>query len=894
MSADPRPEPPADVGDLFAAALERPSAERSAFLDEVCGEEASLRSELESLLRAHARATGFLETPALLAITGDAVVAVPLSRRDQRIGPYRLIEEVGIGGMGTVYLAERADGAFEQRVAVKLLRTGFSASELLRRFENERRILARLEHPHIARLLDGGADDDGTPYLVMEYVDGVPIDEYCRAHQLPLRARLELMRAVCDSVHHAHRNLVVHRDLKPSNILVDREGRAKLLDFGIAKVLAPDPTDRAADPTRTRSPALTPRYASPEQMRGEAVTTASDVYSLGVVLYELLAGESPYGEAARNDRELERAVLARDVTRPSEALRRRTVSSPRLATRRASLRLARQLAGDLDTILLQCLRKEPERRYASVERLGEDLRRHLAGLPVRARPDTLRYRTAKFVRRHATAVAAAAFVVTTLIGATIVSTSLYLRADRARAEAERQRTAAEAISSFLGEILGSIDPQVARGRDTALLRGILDQAAARVERELTAAPDVAASLHLTIGSAYRSLGLYEPSERHLRASWSHRRLALGDETPATAESALALARLLTDAGRYAEAESLAGRAVDAQRARGKVGAADLAPALSALATIHEAQAILDSAEEGHREALEIARHVFGTDSLRLAPFLQNLGVYLSANDRRAEAEPLLVEAAEILRRSPEASPVELSILLHNLATLRRREGRADEAVALYREALRRMRAVYPIDHPQIPVTLNNLAAALESASQPIEAEATYREALERQRRILGGDHRDVGTTINNLAGLLRQLRRFEEAESLYREAIRIYGQALGPDHAWVSIAWTNLAHLHEAAGNFPAALSAADQARRIGRQHWPGTHWRLQQAESLRGACLAASGRDAEAESLLRASLEQLRQSLPPADPTVLLAARRLTAFLESRGRHTEAASVRL
>ncbi len=903
MGEPSRIEPSVELGELFAAAVVLPPAERAAFLRQACGEDDRLRREAETLLAAHDRSGDFLASPALLLSASEWTTLDPPSRRDERIGPYRLVEEIGRGGMGSVYLAARADGAFDQRVAVKLLHTGTGAGELLRRFENERRILARLEHPHIARLLDGGAAEDGTPYLVMEYVDGRPIDDHCRRQGLSVGERLELVRTVCDAVHHAHQNLVVHRDLKPSNILVDREGRVKLLDFGIAKVLAPDPTDVGADATRTRGAALTPRYASPEQIRGEPVTTASDIYALGVILYELLAGRSPYGESPRPDRALERAILEEDVIRPSEVLRRATAvpGPPLRATgrpspepaRRNTRRLARQVAGDLDTIVLQCLRKEPDRRYASAERLGEDLRRHLAGLPVRVRPDTVRYRTAKFVRRHTTAVAAGLLVLVTLVAAATVSTVLYLRADRARAEAERQRVIAEEISLFLGDILGSIDPQVARGRDTELLREILDRAAARVERELRDAPAMAASLQLTIGSAYRSLGLHEASERHLRSSWTWRQRSFGTDSPATAESALALALLLTDVGAYPAAESLATQAALVHRQRGSKGEVDLVPALSALATIHEARAILDRAEAGHREALTLARRVFPLDSLRHTSYLGNLAVFLSAHERRAEAETLLLAAAGILRRAPAASPVELAILEHNLATLWRREGRLEEAIALYRDALRRMRAVLPADHPQLPVTLNNFASALESARRYEEAEATYRDALARQRRILGENHRDVGTTANNLAGLLRQVRRYEEAEALYREAIRVYGAALGPDHAWVSIAWNNLAHLHEARGDLRAAMTSLDEARRIGLQHWPAPHWRLQQGESLRGACLAAQGRDAQAESLLTASLTHLRAALPTTDPVVHLAAGRLSRFLETRGRSAEAERVR-
>ncbi|MCA9727545.1 MAG: tetratricopeptide repeat protein, partial [Candidatus Eisenbacteria bacterium] len=729
--------------EVFAEAMALEPANRAAFLLRACGPDEALRVEVESLLDAHERAGSFLESPALLDLTErDLQERMPV-HLGRQIGPYRLVTEIGVGGMGTVYLGERADGSFEQRVAVKLLRFGLGTSELRRAFENERRILARLEHPNIARLIDGGTTEDGTPYLAMEYVPGIPIDQYCNEGTLSVPARVEIMRTVCDAVHHAHRNLVVHRDLKPSNILVDESGRVKLLDFGIAKVIVPDLPD-AGGSTRTRVPALTPRYASPEQLRGEPVTTASDVYSLGVVLYELLVGASPYAEPSEDGEGLARYVLDRDPMRPSDAVRLQEPADPPVTTRRERTRLARELVGDLDTIVMQCLRKEPGRRYASAEQLGEDLRRYLSGLPVRARPDTFRYRSSKFVRRHPGSVIAGTFAVLTLITASLVSTGLYLRAIHAREDADRSRAAAQEVSAFLQEVLGSIDPQVAQGRDVTLLQEVLDRAASRLEHELEGASEVAGELHLTIGRAYRSLGLYEPAEHHLAAAVATHREFDGEASPAAAESQVALARLYTDLGRYPEAAELAQEAVRTLRKASALpegahdrtadGTVHLAAALSALATVREAEGAMEDAEAGHREALSVAQDGFPADDPRTAEFLNNLGVFLSANDRREEAEPLLRQGIEILRRGPEEKPVDLSIALHNLATLLRREGRPSEAAALYREALGRMREVYPDDHPQIAVTLNNLASALESEGDLEAAERTYREALDLQQR----------------------------------------------------------------------------------------------------------------------------------------------------------------
>jgi len=376
-------------------------AERRTFLDDACGDDPDLLAEIEGLLAHDASAV-----------------------EGRRIGAFVLGREIGAGGMGKVYLAERADGQFRQRVAIKVIKRGMDTDEILRRFRNERQVLAELEHPNIARLYDGGATDDGLPYLALEFVDGVPIDRWCKQHGSTVRERIELFLLVCSAVHHAHQNLVVHRDLKPSNILVTSAGVPKLLDFGIAKVLAPGGADRTADRTSTEQRVLTPAYASPEQLRGEPITTTSDVFSLGVVLYELLVGAQPFSAGKRA------AESARDETadRPSTAVAK-------------SLR--RALAGDLDTIVLTALQSEPSRRYASVDQLAADLRRYLDGMPVLARRDSFGYRASKFVGRNKILVGATLVLFLALAGGFTASTILYFQAARAQAAETRERELAE-------------------------------------------------------------------------------------------------------------------------------------------------------------------------------------------------------------------------------------------------------------------------------------------------------------------------------------------------------------------------------------------------------------------------------------------------------------------
>jgi tetratricopeptide (TPR) repeat protein len=460
-----------------------------------------------------------------------------------RIGAYRLLRVLGSGGMGSVWLAERADQQFDQRVAIKLIRRGMDTDELLHRFRRERQLLAGLNHPNIARLLDGGATEDGRPFFVMEYVDGTPIDCWCDDHRLSIAQRLALFRRVCAAVQHAHQSLIVHRDLKPANILIDPAGEPKLLDFGIARVLASE--SAAPEVTLAESRRLTPAYASPELMRGEPITTATDVYALGVILYELLAGQRPYALHTTSAARMEEVICQQQPLRPSAAVAAVAAGLPSAASdtaRRRSAdhrRLRRQLAGDLDTIVLTALRKEPQRRYGSVEALAEDVRRHVEGMPIVARPDSLAYRASKFVRRNAVAVAASAVTLAGLLAATIVSVNLYLRADDARRLAEQAETRANrdlvrqrAVRAFLSQIIVHLPPGDDEGESSSLaaLEALdqrianLDGGKVRLESGVEAAVRAsAAELYRHLDQRDRAIAQFEAALRALQrddaATW---------------------------------------------------------------------------------------------------------------------------------------------------------------------------------------------------------------------------------------------------------------------------------------------------------------------------------------------------------------------------------------
>jgi eukaryotic-like serine/threonine-protein kinase len=439
------------VRQLFDEAVDLPSDRRPAFLDSLRAGEESLVREVESLLRSSDVSGDFLETPAVERFAGPTA----REKARSRIGPYSVVRELGHGGMGTVYLAARSDQGFEKTVAVKLVRRGMDTDFILERFRNERRILADLDHPNIARILDGGSTEDGLPFFVMEYIPGRHLIEDCDARKLSVRERLEVFRKVCDAVAYAHRQLVVHRDLKPSNILVTPDGEPKLLDFGLARVLHPELGDEPVDRTATALRFLTPDYASPEQVRGERIATSSDIYSLGVVLYELLAGRRPYRTTGNNPDEIARAVCEQEPLRPSAAVP--------------------ALKGDCDNIVLMALRKEPERRYASVEQLSDDIRRHLEGRPIHARKDTFGYRSGKFISRHKGAVAAAAAAGVLLLAAMVATIRQTRIATRERAAAEQHfNDVRQLADTFLFEFHDAIKdlPGSTPARQLVVRRGL--------------------------------------------------------------------------------------------------------------------------------------------------------------------------------------------------------------------------------------------------------------------------------------------------------------------------------------------------------------------------------------------------------------------------------------
>jgi len=699
------------VHDIFLEICDLPPAERELALDRECDEDSALRNEVVSILESSENAPDFFEG----RIAGDdpPIDAAPL--RGRRIGPYRIVQEIASGGMGTVYLAERDDRQFEKKVALKAIRWGCEDKESIDRFRSERQTLALLSHPNIAQLFDGGVTDEGLPYLVMEYVDGRQVDVYCAEESYSVRQKLGLFRTICRAVQHAHRNLVVHRDLKPANILVRDDGVPKLLDFGIAKILQPENAAAEANATLTGRQRITPDYASPEQIRGEPVTTSTDVYSLGVILFELLTGHKPYRIRTRTASEVERAILQTEPPLPSVIVRRE--NGPRELRR-----LSSRLRGDLDNIVMMALRKEPQRRYASVEELAGDIDNYLARRPVRARRDTLAYRSCKFVRRHVAVVAISIFMFLSIGAGTVVL------AHNGRIAA-RERDKAEAMVRFLDHTLSSVDPS--RKGSEVTVREALDEAAKRLDGELATQPAVRAALHATIGRAYTGLGLYDRAASHLRAALEDRRSALGDS--------------------HSEVIQLSNM---------------LSCALYELAALQEAEVLL-------RMVLDRCTSRFGQRHVLTAQTQNNLGAVLSAAGALEEAERLLRAALESRRALLEKDHPDIAETLNNLAGILRRKGEVTEATRLLQETLEMRRRQLGENHPLSIQSVTNLAVLEHMTADLEQSEMHYREALERSRRVLGDDHPDLSHTLRNLAMLLFERGNFTEAERLLADAIAI-------------------------------------------------------------------------------------------------------------------------
>jgi serine/threonine protein kinase/Flp pilus assembly protein TadD len=797
--------------------------------------------------------------------TRGSVEDEPLPRPRRRIGPYEVLSELGHGGMGVVYLAARADEQYQKRVALKVIKGGLDRDEVVRSFRRERQILAGLEHPNIARFLDGGTTEDGLPYFVMEHVLGERLDLYCDGRGLSTLERLKLFRAVCSAIAYAHRNLIVHRDLKPGNVLVTADGVPKLLDFGIAKITNAGLPASGETATATGF-AMTPEYASPEQARGETVTTASDVYSLGVVLYELLTGQLPYRLKTRHPLNVLRAVCEDEPEKPSAAVARTAVAEPTQAmttaeptlpitagapprpAREASERLRRKLKGDLDTIVLATLRKEPAQRYASVEALSEDIRRYMEGHPILARTPTFRYRARKFLGRHWAAVSAAAAALLVVVGfvANHFAQSASIR---------RERDKAARVSAFMVDLFKVSDPDEARG-NSVTAREILDKGAERIRTELKDDPEVRATLLDTMGNVYRSLGLYERSEALLREALALRR-TLGGDPVDLATTLHNLGTVISYRGDYAEAESLLKEALAMRRRLLGDENIDVSKTMNNLGTLLWDKGDFDGAEPLYRETVRLRRKLLGDDNPQVAGALQNLAILLHAKGDFREAEAVKREALLLQRRFLGDSHPDVARNMYNLGVTLQAEGDYAGAATAYRDSLALRRKSLGDEHPEVLDGLIGIASLLNDTGDPKGAEVQLREAATIGEKAYGKEHVAIADIRLTLADSLHLEHRLAESEAAYRDGLGLY-RRLAKDHPNVAAALTGLGGVLLDEGQTGAAEPLLREAVTMQRKTLPADHPDTAGTESLLGACLAAEGRYAEAEPLLLQSYTRI------------------------------------
>jgi serine/threonine-protein kinase len=767
-----------------------------------------------------------------------------------RIGPYAIERELGRGGMGTVYLASRADAAFEKKVAIKVTRGTLASPEALERFKRERQILAGLEHPNIGRLLDGGATEDGLPYLVMEYIEGRPLHAYCDEKRLATAARLRLFLDVCSAVEYAHHKLVVHRDLKPRNVLVTADGVPKLLDFGIAKLIDPEAAPEAAQATLV---AFTPWYASPEQVLGDPISTATDVYSLGVLLYELLTGHGPYRLSTLAPLEVMRAVVEQEPEPPSavvdrtvrlsgsegRAALRLTPGSVSRTREGTPERLRQKLRGDLDAILMTALRKDPERRYASVEAFAQDIRAYLTGRPVSARRVSALYRAGKFLGRNRWGVLAATLILALAGGAAANAVVQSRRVARERDRAER-------VSGFLVKLFSVADPSEARG-SSVTAREVLDKGAEKIRQELAAEPELRADLMDTMSAVYNGLGLYQRGAELAREALPYRRQSARRDPKALAHTLSLLGNNLMDKGDVKQAEVV------------------------------------------YRETLELYRQVHGPDSLQVARSLNNLSSVLDPQGRREESDRLLLEALEIKRRRLGPDDPSLATTLANIGVNRYRRGDLAGAEPPLREALAIQRRAYGDDHPEVAFSMQQVGVLLDERGAYAEAERTYRAALAIQRKLLGQEHPDIVSTLTNLGNTLAHASRLAEAERVYQEALAMSRKLFGPDTTDTAYVLAGLADALHRQGRWREAELHAREALAIRQQRLGAEHAETAESLGLLGRVLLEQGRYAQAEALLRRAATVM-ESQPVLEARRAEVRAALRTLYERWGRPAEAA----
>jgi eukaryotic-like serine/threonine-protein kinase len=829
------------IQSLFHDAVDLPEAERRAFLATACGGDGALVDEVLACIDEDARGSSLLD-----GAVGDA--AGRLLGNDaaiQEIGPYRIVRVAGEGGMGVVFLAERTD--LNSRAAIKILRDAWLSPARRKRFATEQRTLASLNHPSIARLYDAGALSDGTPWIVMEYVDGVPITDYCRTHDRSIRDRLELFKSVCDAVQYAHQNLVIHRDLKPSNILVTAEGRIKLLDFGISKQL--DGGGVSIDHTLTGMRLMTPAYAAPEQIRGERVSVRTDVYSLGVILYELVTGRLPLDLSTRTPAEAETLIVSQEPARPSSLAR---------ADRSPLAALGRTARSDIDVLCMTAMHKDVARRYQSVEAMGRDVRNFLHGVPLEARPDAISYRVGKFVGRHVRAVAATAAVLALTIGLVAFYTA---RLAIARNEALTEAARAQRIQGLMLNLFTGNDEAAGPADDLRVIslidRGVLEAESLRAE------PAVQVSMFRTLGGIYQSLGDLGKADTLLSRALDQRRTLFGADSAEVAESLVALGLLRDGQARFEDAERLVRQGLEMSTRHLPSGDAAVARATTALgrvledrgqykdaiATLEEAARLHESREPASADLAATLRELFNSQfyagNLSTA---EEIGKRVLAMTQKVNGERHALVAEDLI----------------NLGAVQHERGRYADAERYYRAALAITESWYGKDHYKTASNLTMLGRSLQMQKRYDEAGDVLRRAVAIQERVFGPMHPRVASAVNDLGAVAQNRGDLDEAEAAFTRMAAIYRKVYGEKHYLIGIATSNLASVYVLRHEYAKAEPLYRQAIAMFSETQSPQHLNTGIGRIKLGRALVGQSRYAEAETELLAGYDILTKQTSP------------------------------
>ncbi len=810
---------------LFEQLVELTPEKRESFLDENCKDNPELRNELLSLLKSYERSNDFLEVASIETGSDENEIQNPFIGK--HIGPYLIESEIGLGGMGIVYAGIRDDKEFEQKVAIKIIKHGFTSEYFLKRFQRERQTLANLKHPNIARLLDGGKSSEGLPYLVMEFIDGIPVTDYCVENNLSIKEKLNLFRLVCDAVQYAHRNLVIHRDIKPGNILVDKEGSPKLLDFGIAKLLDEDFVNPDESLTQTGIWLLTPEYASPEQIKGEKITTVSDVYSLGVIFYQILTGEQPYKSTNNSPAAISKIITEGKFVLPSERVKKTETgdsivneipkeSRPRREKQlKNGDKISHYLKGDLDNIVLKAMHKDSSRRYSSVEQFSEDIRRHLTGLPVIAQKDTAGYRLSKFIQRHkvgfVTSVVFILFLIASIIAIAWQANIAEEERDIAKTESEKF----ERVNMFLQEMLSSVNPEEI-GRDVKVY-DVLEKAAVNVQTELKDHPVIEAAIRRTIGNTYTNLGEYDRAKEHLEKALELNEKIYGKESKESAINLYDLGFYYHWIGELKIADSLYNKSLLIFRKTLKEPTRDLALTLNGCALIQSDLGNYSKAVKQFEEALKILEEKFGKKDDDYASIMNNL-----------------------------------AITTHSLNDLDKAEKYYLEAQKIFIELLGEKRT-------EVASTYNNLAFIYLDKNDFKRAEENFHKSYQLKLELKGEDHPDVGLAMMNLGNVEFRMGKFIEAENHFISAINNFKKSLNEDHLWLAMSYYWYGKILIEKSEYKDAEEYLHKALTIQSSALPENHQSIIMSKGELGISLLNQKKYNEAEKLLLEGYEGIK-----------------------------------